>query len=169
MVKLDKGWDYLPEAYQVLRQTGTVQQAIFKGKQTLPEMRKKHGALMDSIIYMPMVWPMDYNIYGETAAHPDIFVKRFLDPYKPVAFEVIFNTEDSPVLLQALPAIQKAGISVRVNSLWEELCAGHTDEKAILKPEENCGWLIKKGANLIQTDRPKELVDYLKSKKLYYQ
>jgi glycerophosphoryl diester phosphodiesterase len=167
LVNLDKGWDYLPEAYQVLKKTGTVQQAIFKGKQTLPEMRKKYGTLMDSIIYMPMVWPMDYNIYGETAAHPDIFVKGFLNHYKPAAFEVIFNKEDSPVLLEAVPAIQKAGISVWVNSLWDELCAGHTDEKAIKNPEENWGWLVKKGANVIQTDRPKELLDYLRSNKLH--
>ena len=167
LVNLDKGWDYLPEAYAVLVKTGTVQQAIFKGKETLPEMRKKHGSLMDSIIYMPMVWPMDYNIYGETAAHPDIFVNGFLDNYRPVAFEVIFNKENSPVILEALPAIKKAGITIWVNSLWEELCAGHTDEKAILKPEENWGWLIKKGANVIQTDRPKELLDYLKMKNLH--
>jgi glycerophosphoryl diester phosphodiesterase len=168
LIQLDKSWDYFPECYAVLKKTGTVRQAIFKGKETLDQLRQKHGTLMDSIQYMPMVWPMDYNIYGETAAHPARFVNGFLTTdFKPIGFEVIINKEDSPVLLEAVPAIQKSGITVWINTLWDELCASHADEAAILNPDANWGWVLARGANVIQTDRPKELLDYLRMKKLH--
>lgn len=53
------------------------------------------------------------------------------------------------------------------NSLWPSLCGGHNDDKAVEKwlREETWGWLIEKGATIIQTGRPKEL---LKSKRVIY-
>jgi glycerophosphoryl diester phosphodiesterase len=165
LVNLDKAWECLPETYAVLKKTGTLQQGIFKGNETLAELRQKHGAIMDSIIYMPMVWPMDYNIYGSTAATPADYVKGFLNDFTPAGFEVIFDKESSPVLLEALPFIQQHKITVWINTLWEELCAGHTDEAAILDPEANWGWIVAHGANVIQTDRPVELLAYLRKKR----
>jgi glycerophosphoryl diester phosphodiesterase len=164
LVNLAKAWECLPETYAVLKKTGTLQQGIFKGNETLAELRKKHGAIMDSIIYMPMVWPMDYNIYGSTAATPADYVKGFLNDFTPAGFEVIFDKESSPVLLEAIPFIQQHKITVWINTLWEELCAGHTDEAAILDPEANWGWVVAHGANVIQTDRPVELLAYLRKK-----
>ena len=164
LLNLDKAWEYLEESYAILQKTGTVRQAIFKGNATMEELRQKHGPLMDSILYMPMVWPMDYNIYGETAAHPDEYVRGFMSGYHPVAFEVIYDREDSPVLLKAVPEIQKAGITVWVNTLWEELCAGHVDELAARDPDTHWGWIISHGANVIQTDRYEELLSYLRGK-----
>lgn len=164
LLNLDKAWDNLPESYAVLKETETVDQAIFKGNDPLHVMREKHGALMDSIHYMPMVWPLNYNIYGKTTEAPDTYAKRFIDNYDPIAFEVIYDTEDSPVL-DAIPLMNKEKITVWVNTLWDELCAGHTDERALKDPDAHWGWVIRHGANVIQTDRPKELIEYLRNKK----
>ncbi|TCD26534.1 hypothetical protein EZ456_13160 [Pedobacter psychrodurus] len=35
------------------------------------------------------------------------------------------------------------------------------------KKDESWGWLINHKANLIQTDRPKELIEYLRAKNLH--
>ncbi|MCL6294535.1 glycerophosphodiester phosphodiesterase family protein [Jejuia spongiicola] len=166
LLNLDKAWDNLPESYAILKETGTINQAIFKGNDPLHVMRKKHGKLMDSINYMPMVWPINYNIYGETSEAPDVYAKGFIDKYNPIAFEVIYDKEDSPVI-DAIALMKKENISVWVNTLWDELCAGHTDDKAIENPSAHWGWIIEKGANVIQTDRPKELIEYLKSEGLH--
>lgn len=166
LLNLDKAWANLPESYAILKETGTVDQAIFKGNEPLHVMQKKYGNLMDSIHYMPMVWPINYNIYGETAQAPDVYAKGFIDNYTPIAFEVIYDKEDSPVI-DAISIMQKENISVWVNTLWDELCAGHSDEKALENPDAHWGWIIDKGANVIQTDRPKELIAYLKSKGLH--
>ena len=166
LLNLDKAWASLPESYAILKETGTIDQAIFKGNDPLHVMREKHGDLMDSINYMPMVWPINYNIYGETAEAPDTYAKGFMDNYNPIAFEVIYDKEDSPVF-EAIKLMKKDGVTVWVNTLWDELCAGHTDEMALKDPEKHWGWVIKNGANVIQTDRPKELLDYLRNKKLH--
>ena len=166
LLNLDKAWANLPESYAILKETGTINQAIFKGNDPLHIMREKHGKLMDSIHYMPMVWPINYNIYGETAEAPDTYAKGFIENYNPIAFEVIYDKENSPVI-DAIALMEKENITVWVNTLWDELCAGHTDEKSIENPEAHWGWVIKHGANVIQTDRPKELIAYLKEKGLH--
>ncbi len=166
LLNLDKAWNNLPESYAILKETGTIHQAIFKGNDPLHIMREKHGKLMDSIHYMPMVWPINYNIYGETSEAPDVYAKGFIDEYNPIAFEVIYDKEDSPVI-DAIALMEKENISVWVNTLWDELCAGHTDDKALGNPDAHWGWIIERGANVIQTDRPKELIEYLKNKGLH--
>ena len=166
LVNLDKCWEYLPEAYQILKETNTVNQAIFKGSETLEELRKKHGNIIDNIHYMPMVWPENYNIYTKNvSAEPISYADDFINNFKPVGFEVIYNTEDSPVLT-TIKKMQAKNIAVWVNTLWPELCGGHYDELAFEDPDAHWGWVIKNGANIIQSDRPVSLIEYLKKKKL---
>lgn len=163
LINLDKGWNIIPEMYAVLRKTGTVEQAIFKGILPLDQMRKKFGSIMDSIHYMPMVHPLDYNSKTvETQA--DNLIKGFYDHYRPAGFELVFDKVNSPVVTNALPAIKAKATTVWLNSLWPSQCAAHDDERAMIDPDANWGWLIKSGANVIQTDRPAELLAYLRKK-----
>lgn len=167
LVNLDKAWACLPEAYEVLKKTGTVKQAIFKGNDPVELLRKKAGPILDSIIYMPMVWPTDYSIYKrDSIVGPIDYVKGFINDYGPVAFETIFDKEDSPVL-DAVPIMKENDVAVLVVSLWDELCASHSDERAIENPDAHWGWIVDQGANVIMTDRPSELLDYLRSKGLH--
>ena len=167
LINLDKAWACLPEAYEILKKTGTVKQAIFKGNDPVQLLRKKAGKILDSIIYMPMVWPTDYSIYKrDSIVAPVDFVENFISDYKPVAFETLFDKENSPVL-EAIPVMQENNTSVLTVTLWDELCAGHSDERAYENPEKHWGWIIDKGANVIMTDRPKFLLDYLREKGLH--
>lgn len=45
--------------------------------------------------------------------------------------------------------------------------AGHDDENAMTNPDANWGYLLQLGANAIQTDRPFELLAYLRAKGLH--
>ncbi|MBX2844233.1 MAG: glycerophosphodiester phosphodiesterase family protein [Flammeovirgaceae bacterium] len=167
LLNLDKAWNYLPQTYEILKETGTVQQSIFKGNEPLPKMREKWGSYMDSILYMPMVWPETYSIYNrDSIITPIEYTKGFFENFHPLAFEVIFDKEDSPVL-EAVNYLNRKGTAVWINTLWPELCAGHHDEVAIENPDAHWGLLISKGANILQTDRPQLLIKYLKGKKLH--
>jgi glycerophosphoryl diester phosphodiesterase len=44
------------------------------------------------------------------------------------------------------------------------LNGGHDDDRAVElnQKDESWGWLLEKGASLIQTDRPVQLLQYLK-------
>lgn len=160
MINLDKTeGETVREAYNILVKTGTVKQAIFKGNDPLEVMRKKYGGLMDSIIYMPKIW---YDTPNKTE-----YLRTFNEELDPIAYEMLFDTEESPVFAE-IPNMHKAGITVLAIALWDELCAGHTDEVALLEgPDAAWGWLIDHGANAIMTDRPAELMDYLRSKGLH--
>ena len=160
MVNLDKTeGETVREAYEVLVKTGTVEQAIFKGNDPLEIMRERYGGLMDSIVYMPKLW---YNTPDKAE-----YVKTFNTELKPVAYEMLFDTEESPVFAE-IKNMNKNGVTVLAIALWDELCAGHTDEMALLEgPDAAWGWLIEHGANAIMTDRPQELIQYLRSKGLH--
>jgi len=141
------------EAYHVLKKTVTVDHGIFKGNDPVNVMRQKYGNLMDSIVYMPKVW---YNL-------PDIpgYIRDYNKDLKPIAYELIFDSETSKVF-HAIKDLNDRKVTVLAIALWDELCAGHTDELALLEgPDAAWGWLINNGANAIMTDSPEELIKYL--------
>jgi len=50
-------------------------------------------------------------------------VDEFLKDFDPIGFEVIYDSEDSPVV-SAISSIRSQGVAVWVNTLWPELCGG---------------------------------------------
>ncbi|NEQ54832.1 MAG: glycerophosphodiester phosphodiesterase family protein, partial [Leptolyngbya sp. SIO3F4] len=159
MVNLDKTeGKTVREAYDILVKTETVHQAIFKGNDDLKVMRDKYGSLMDSIIYMPKVW---YDLSDIPS-----YVKAYNNDLAPLAYEMLFDSEESPVFTQ-IQSMNEQGITVLAIALWDELCAGHTDEMALIEgPDKAWGWLVENGANAIMTDRPEMLLEYLQTRGL---
>ncbi|EJL75354.1 glycerophosphodiester phosphodiesterase family protein [Chryseobacterium populi] len=169
MLNLDKGWDFIEEVRMLTEKTGTTEQIILKGNKKASELKKEVGKKLDHIIYMPMVWPEDYSIYKrDEVLNPADYIRDFSEIFSPVAYEVIIK-DDTPKADELLKLIRKTHAMIWINALWPELCAGHDDDKAVDHPDENWGWIINKGANIIQTDRPAELIQYLKSKNLKYE
>lgn len=125
MVNLDKTeGKTVREAYEVLKKTGTVDQAIFKGNNTYQVMQEKYGSLMDSIIYMPKLWYKNEDIKG--------YVKEFEEAIKPYAYEILFDSEEANTF-KIIPKIKNHNNTFLAIALWDELVAGYTDEKHWLK------------------------------------
>jgi len=84
--------------------------------------------------------------------------------------ELVFSSEDSPVIKEDIAhKLSAAGKHAWGNAIQfsqtRVLSAGHTDDAAILgSPEENWGWLIDKGFDIIQTDWVDLLNNYLTAK-----
>lgn len=167
MVNIDKAWENFHLVMKVVEETATMSQVILKGNTPIHELRKQYGNLIDKVIYMPMVWPEDYGIYKrENFDSPYEYTLNFIKEYRPLAFEVILKDEKSSVD-KAIQLIRKEHISIWINTLWAELCANHEDDKAIDNPDEHWGWVIRKGANIIQTDYPTQLLEYLRKNNLH--
>lgn len=166
LINLDKCWDIIPDVYAVLKKTGTLEQGLFKGVLPLAELRSKFGPIVDSIHYMPMISPASY-----TNASPEYLAPTLIDgyfkQYRPAGFELGFDQENSPVVTECIPKVKAAGVTVWLNSLWASQNAGHDDENAMMNADANWGYLLQLGANAIQTDRPLELLQYLRSKGLH--
>lgn len=167
LINLDKAWDIIPQVYAVLKKTGTVDQAILKGYADLNGLRNKYGNIVDSIHYMPMISGDNFKKDAEDAVYAPNYINSFFVNYKPAGFELQIDKEPSPVITQAIPLIKQKKVTIWINSLWADLCAGHDDERSLTSPDDNWGWLIKSGANVLLTDRPEMMLRYLRKKKLH--
>jgi|GEM_PF-133357 len=156
LVNIDKGGDYLASIIPIIRETDTEDHVILKSSKTLAEVKTMLGSNLH-LIYMPVV-ELDTDVSVST-------INTFLTDFKPCAIEVSFKTDNFPQLSHT-QNIVNAGSRVWINSLWESLCGGHEDEKAMSDPDANWGWILNQKATIIQTDRPKELINYLQGKGL---
>jgi len=160
LVNLDKSFPYYKETYAILKQTNTLDIGLFKSEEDFAALKTQYPNLIDSIVYMPVV-----NLDKPNAIQ---IINTYQTQMNPIAFELIFKTDTSSVLKE-YDFIKKNGSKIWINSLWASLNAGHDDDEAVDKkhPEQSWTWLIEHGATLIQTDRPKELLAYLKKRKLH--
>lgn len=161
LINLDKvEGETVLEAYEVLKETGTIKQAIFKGRKPVKYMVDKYGDLMNEIIYMPI-------LIDNTYKNAKRYVDEYTEKLNTKAYEVTFPNVDSENFKQ-IQFLNKKGITVLTIPLWDDLVAGHTDEQVLMEgPDAAWGWLINNGANAIMTDRPQLLLDYLRSKQLH--
>lgn len=162
LINIDKGYSYFPEVVQLLRETGTLRQAIINidDNTTLDEAEERFGKIPDDVMLMPVVVYKDKD-----KAH--VVIKSYLR-HKKTIFQPVWD-KDKLVKDENFIALKKMGYGIWMNSLWSSLNGGHHDDKAVEenKPDEAWGWLIQKGATVIQTDRPQQLLQYLVKKKLH--
>jgi glycerophosphoryl diester phosphodiesterase len=161
MINIDKGYDYYKDAYQILLKTGTVDHAIIKAGKTYEQVKAENGELLGSqLAFMPII-----NMGKSTASET---IQSYQTKLKPVAYELNFST-DSALVRSNYQRIPQTGSKLWLNSLWASLDAGHDDERSVEegKPDEGWGWLIAHGATMIQTDRPAELISYLRKQGLH--
>lgn len=188
MLNVDKAFDYFDKVYELSKKTGTVDHILYKtpfyGEWIdYEKLTAKYGEWIDSVYFMPVIY-LDFD-------NAQQIINSFMESKKkPVAIEFVFsNTKEElnlhiPDTAKALEWIQFAdslspvvhkfqdfrdkGVKVWVNSLWPFVSGGYDDERAVEDPDGAWGWLIDKNVNMIQTDRPEMLLEYLRSKNLHY-
>lgn len=155
-VNIDKGYDYFDLVEKVLEKTGTTQQVLIKAGLPYQKVVAENKAVLDKLFFMPII----------DMANPDAMtmVEEYIKNMQPKAFEVCFTQIDQ-TLQNVLDRIQKSGSKVWINTLWPSLCAGLNDDRAVEENQQDSIWgkVIEMGASFIQTDRPKELVNYLRN------
>lgn len=157
LINIDKGYDYFDQVYNLLVKTGTLDQVVIKGSHSYDKVKEQNGKVLNEVIYMPIV-----NLNNKNA-------EELLDGWlaqKPVAIECCIGKYDAEVE-RLLKKIKQSDSKIWINSLWPSLNDGHDDDRAVEmnEPDAAWGWILDRGATLIQTDRPIELLDYLKKKK----
>jgi len=154
MVNLDKAEDYLDEIYPILVETGTLNQVVLKGHHDHEEFKSIFGDKSQNIVYMPLV--------SEKIEDIPSYVTGLEASIDPSAYEVVFKQKEMESF-KYIPEMKRNGDNVWINTLYPRLADGKTDDKAYWDPEANWGWVIQQGATIIQTDRPRELIEYLES------
>ncbi len=139
-------------ALQVLRDTGTLDHALFKGSAPADAVKAVLESHAEEIRYMPVL--------TDASAQAVLAV---LETLRPPAIELIFSKASTPMLSPAvLGKARETGTRIWINSLWPELNGGHHDALAIDgDPDASWGWIVGKGGSILQSDYPVELATYL--------
>lgn len=157
LINIDKGYNYFQQVYDLMEKTGTTSQVIIKSSNPIDKVKKENGAILDKVIYMPIV-----NLNDRTAEER---IDEFISIH-PVAIECCISKYDDNVN-RLLQKIRDADIKIWLNSIWASLCDGHDDDRAVElgEPDQSWGWMLERGGAVIQSDRPYDLLQYLKKHK----
>ena len=157
LLNLDKGFDYIKQVYPMVKKRNMLDQILFKGHESYAEFNRKYGDIKKDIHYMPIIR------LGNKEALKNI--SEYLKNYKVYGFEFTIGATENNLI--DFKKLKENKVKIWVNSLWPHHNAGNNDDKVLDNPNVY-DWYIQKGVNMIQTDRPKELIKYLKFRKLYF-
>lgn len=157
IVNVDKGYQYFDLLQKLAREMGVEKQILLKGKSQINDVDQRFSQSGSAMMYMPII-----DILKPAG-------KELFDSYKttktvPLAYEVCWD-KMTPEVTDSFDYIVASGSKLWVNTLWDSLNGGLTDDKAFkTSPDDIYGQLLKMGATMIQTDRPELLLDYLRKK-----
>lgn len=154
IINLDKSYSIFKFLMPYIRKYDMSNQILLKGEIPVEQMEKDLGPLLTEIQFMPIV-----NLKKPGA---EKIIEDYLSQNPPFAIEYVFGS-DTAAILNNIRQYKKNGVKAWANSLWPSLNGGHDDDLATTHPEEAYGWLIAKGFNMIQTDRPVLLKTYLEN------
>jgi glycerophosphoryl diester phosphodiesterase len=155
LINLDKSYKIFDKCFKVIKETETIDQVVIKGNKTKDEVETEFGEYLDKVLFMPIIRLPNKNAKK--------IIADYMVSNNPVAFEFTVKY-DTISLIEDFDDIRAAGTSVWVNSLWPRHNGGHDDEKAALDPTIY-QWYIDNNIDIIQTDRPEILLDFLRSVK----
>lgn len=158
LINLDKSYSIFDKCYEIIKKTATKNQVIIKGSKTRTEVESEFGEYLEEVYFMPVI-----QLASSDAQNT---INDYMDNRLPIAIEFIIP-HDSLVSITQFDDLRSRGTSIWVNALWEPLNGGHDDEKAALNPEIY-DWYIENHIDMIQTDRPQLLIEYLREKGLHW-
>lgn len=157
IINLDKCRDYLDEVYERVLEYEMEDQILLKNYVPC----KKDIEWLRSSGYHPLYVPVVVN-------EDDISqLYEVLQVIDVKVVEVFLKDESSKLISEEfVSSMHNRGIKIWVNALTlggdNQISSGRDDNLSILKgPEYGWGWLIEKGADIIQTDWTLELSSYL--------
>lgn len=159
IIDIDKGYDYYDEIIEKLDSSKMFDQAIFNiYGLPLDSVKAKHQNIPEELTLQIIVNPKEPNAWSIINSYKS---------HRKTIIQIIFSNDTDPIL-DKVPVLKK-NYAIWFNALWPEQNGGHDDDNAVEenKPDETWGWLVIHGANMIQTDRPDNLLHYLKSRKLH--
>ena len=160
VVNIDKGYDHYDLVLAIAEELGVTEQILIKGSKSLADVREKMAGNKQNLLYMPIITPSNAKSLA-------LFNDYVADAEPQLAYEVCWG-KMTPEVDDCMKRVVADGSKLWVNSLWNSLCGGLSDDVAYeTSAEEVYGKLVDMGATMIQTDRPELLLDYLRSRGLH--
>ena len=160
-VNVDQGYEYYDMVLAITEELGVTDQILIKGKHSVASVAEKMAAHEHNMMYMPII-----AIQKEQGQK---LFQEYLDTKTgPLAYEVCWK-KLTPEVSDCFKKVVESGSKLGVNPSWGSLCGYLDDDKALDcgDPAEVYDQVIALGASMIQTDRPEQLLDYLRKKGLH--
>lgn len=159
LINLDVKGDAFSQAFDVVEALGMEGQILMKmsAAPNSPELRS--ASFLGRTLFMPIIRQCSGNEGANDCATE---LTQYAPAYRlfdPIAFEINFT--DEAFLADGVETMKALGARIWVNTLNPTLAGGITDHRALENPQANWGHVVSLGANIIQTDRPRELISYL--------
>lgn len=164
MVNLDIKGEAFEEAFAVVDEMNMHDHILMKMSARADEQRLVTAAFRGKTLFMPVIRECETpSPYRNCVSMLSDSVASYED-YSPIAFEVLYLHED--FLVEGVTFMREREARIWVNTLSSDQAAGVTDRSALDDPHGTWGRVIALGANIIQTDRPAELIRYLEEQNL---
>ncbi len=161
VVNVDQGYEFYDMVLDITEELGVTDQILIKGKKPVGDVAAKMASHPRNMMYMPII-----DIQKEQGQK--LFREYMETGTVPLAYEVCWK-KMTPEVKDAMDKIVGSGSKLWVNTIWGSLC-GYLDDDAALdcgNPARIYDQIIATGATIIQTDRPEQLLTYLRSKGLH--
>ena len=160
-VNVDQGYEYYDMVLAITEELGVTDQILIKGKHSVASVAEKMAAHEHNMMYMPII-----DIQKEQGQK--LFQEYMDTKTVPLAYEVCWK-KLTPEVSDCFKKVVESGSKLWVNTIWGSLCGYLDDDKALDcgDPAEVYDQIIALGASMIQTDRPEQLLNYLRKKGLH--
>lgn len=160
-VNVDQGYEYYDMVLAITEELGVTDQILIKGKHSVASVAEKMADHEHNMMYMPII-----DIQKEQGQK--LFQEYMDTKTVPLAYEVCWK-KLTPEVSDCFKKVVESGSKLWVNTIWGSLCGYLDDDKALDcgDPAEVYDQVIALGASMIQTDRPEQLLNYLRKKGLH--
>ena len=160
LINVDHAANYYKEIVELAEEMGMTGQVLMKGSKSIDQVAADMAPYENNLLYMPII-----NINQEKGQ--ELFYDYVNRGIAPMAFEVCWK-ENGEEMEKCVAEIKKMGSKLWVNTLWNSLCGGLSDDIAFeTSAAEVYGKIVDMGTTIIQTDRPEMLIEYLRSRGLH--
>lgn len=164
LINLDMKADAYDQAYEVVESLGMQDQTLMKMSALPDDPVLRNASFHGETLFMPIIRECTERNEGLACTDSISSIAPGYSQYDPIAYEVVYSTSD--FLREGIGTMRATGGRIWVNTLQPTHAAGHTDALAVTDPGAHWGQVIRDGANIIQTDRPALLLDYLRQQGL---
>lgn len=163
LINIDKGYNYYDQIMSMLVERNMVEQVVIKGSKKPATVSKQFAKYSKNMLYMPIINYMA----KKWEKHAPLFESYLQSDVQTIAYEICWDgtlKNERKIFNRVL----ESGAKLWVNTLWGSICGGEkrglTDKRAAEVGEHKIyGKLLSYGVTMIQTDSPKQLLDYLDS------
>ncbi|MGZ2368687.1 glycerophosphodiester phosphodiesterase family protein [Ancylomarina sp. YFZ004] len=157
LINLDKCTMHLDRIVEYLRKTNTQNQAIIRIRKDFYKTRLHKRCSKKDLIYIPKIKDNNNRLKHLS--------QKYIKANKPFAFDIDITKEDS-YLIPCVKQIKDKSCRIWVSATEIENVRNYKHLAKNPSAETKWGWALKIGANIILTDEPALLIDYLEDKGL---